>query len=67
MKDWKPRTDMVEFANSILSGWGDAMSNAMRPAEGAERYIQEVKMVKVRCEYPDPDDGVSYTWKKVDD
>ena len=27
---YRPTTDMVEFANSILGGWGDAMAEAMR-------------------------------------
>ena len=27
----RPTTDMVNFANTILSGWGDAMNEAMRP------------------------------------
>ena len=61
------RTDMVNFANSILSGWGDAMAEARRPEEGATRVMQEIKTVKVKCVYPDPDDGVSYSWIKMDD
>ncbi len=66
-KMYRPSTDMVQFANSILGGWGDAMNEAMRPEEGATRVMQETKTVKVKCVYPDPDDGVSYSWIKVDD
>ena len=29
--------------------------------------MQETKTVKVKCVYPDPDDGVSYSWIKVTD
>ena len=64
---YRPTTDMVNFANSILGGWGDAMNEAMRPEEGAIRVMQETKTVKVKCVYPDPDDGVSYSWIKVTD
>jgi len=67
MNQWKPRTDMVEFANSILSGWGDAMAEARRPAEGTIKISVEQKAVKLKCVYPDPDDGSSYSWVKVDD
>lgn len=71
---YRPKTDMVALANSILEGrtaWADAISasynEAMRPEEGATRVMQETKTVKVKCVYPDPDDGVSYSWIKVDD
>ena len=67
MNQWKPRADMVDFANSILSGWGDAMAEARRPAEGAIKIAVEQKTVKLKCVYPDPDDGSSYSWIKVDD
>ncbi len=67
MNQWKPRTDMVDFANSILSGWGDAMAEARRPAEGAIKIAVEQKTVKLKCVYPDPDDGSSYSWIKVED
>ena len=67
MNQWKPRTDMVDFANSILSGWGDAMAEARRPAEGAIKIAVEQKTVKLKCVYHDPDDGSSYSWIKVDD
>ena len=67
MNQWKPRTDMVDFANSILSGWGDAMAEARRPAEGSIKIAVEQKTVKLKCVYPDPDDGSSYSWIKVDD
>ena len=66
-KMYRPSTDMVQFANSILGGWGDAMNEAMRPEEGAVRLAVEQKTVKLKCVYPDPDDGSSYSWIKVDD
>tara|TARA_R100001082_G_scaffold90492_1_gene57019 strand:- start:138 stop:404 length:267 start_codon:yes stop_codon:yes gene_type:complete len=61
------RTDMVNFANSILSGWGNAIAEAGRPEEGTVRLTVEQKTVKLKCVYPDPDDGSSYSWIKVDD
>ena len=61
------RTDMVDFANSILSGWGNSIAEAGRPEEGAVRLAVEQKTVKLKCIYPDPDDGSSYSWIKVDD
>ena len=67
---YRPTTDMVAFANSILEGktaWADAINEAMRPDEGATRVMQETKTVKVKCVYPEPDDGVSYSWIKVVD
>ena len=67
MNQWKPRTDMVDFANSILSGWGDAMAEARRPAEGAIKIAVGQKTVKLKCVYPDPDDGSSYSWVKVNE
>lgn len=67
MNQWKPRTDMVDFANSILSGWGDAMAEARRPAEGSIKIAVEQKTVKLKCVYPDPDDGSSYSWVKVNE
>ena len=67
MNQWKPRTDMVDFANSILSGWGDAMAEARRPAEGAIKIAVEQKTVKLKCIYPHPDDGSSYSWVKVNE
>ena len=63
----RPTTDMVNFANTILSGWGDAMNEAMRPEEGAIRIAVEQKTVKLKCVYPDPDDGSSFSWIKIDD
>ena len=59
------RTDMVNFANSILSGWGE--NEAMRPAEGSIRLMQETKTVKMKCVYPSQDDGASYSWVKIDE
>ena len=61
------RTDMVDFANSILSGWGNSIAETGRPEEGAVRLAVEQKTVKLKCIYPDPDDGSSYSWIKVDD
>ena len=58
---------MVNFANNILSGWGDAMNEAMRPAEGSIRLMQETKTVKMKCVYPSQDDGASYSWVKIDE
>ena len=29
--------------------------------------MTESKTVTVKCKYPDPDDGVSYSWIKVDE
>ena len=66
MNQWTPRTDMVNFANSILSGWGDAIAEARRPEEGAIKIAVEQKTMKLKCVYPDPDDGSSYSWIKVD-
>ena len=63
----RPTTDMVNFANSILSGWGEAMAEARRPAEGETRISVETKSVTLKCVYPNPDDGASYSWVKVDD
>ena len=61
------RTDMVDFANSILSGWGNSIAEAGRPEEGAVRLAVEQKTVKLKCIYPHPDDGSSYSWVKIDD
>lgn len=61
------RTDMVDFANSILSGWGNAIAEAGRPEDGAVRLAVEQKVVKLKCVYPNPDDGSSYSWIKIDD
>ena len=61
------KTDIVNFANSILSGWGDAMAEARRPEEGAIKIAVEQKSVKLKCVYPDPDDGSSYSWVKVNE
>ena len=63
----RPTTDMVNFANTILSGWGDAMNEAMSPAEGSIRLMQETKTVKMKCVYPSQDDGASYSWVKIDE
>jgi len=64
---YRPSTDMVRLANNILGGWGDAMNEAMRPEEGAIRIAVEQKTVKLKCVYPDPDDGSSFSWIKIDD
>ena len=57
--------DMVRYANSLLSGWPEALAEAGRPEEGAERIAVEKKTIKMKCVYPDPDDGASYSWIKV--
>jgi hypothetical protein len=64
---YRPSTDMVRLANNILGGWGDAMTEAMRPEEGSIRIAVEQKTVKLKCVYPDPDDGSSFSWIKIDD
>jgi hypothetical protein len=59
MKDhfaYRPRYTLIESINE-----------AKRPKEGATRIMHETKTVKVKCEYPDPDDGASYSWVKVED
>jgi hypothetical protein len=55
--------DMVRYANSLLSGWPEA--DAERPEEGAERIAVEKRTIKMKCVYPEPDDGASYSWIKV--
>ena len=57
--------DMVRYANSLMSGWHEAIAEAGRPEEGAERNAVEKKTIKMKCVYPDPDDGASYSWIKV--
>tara|TARA_R100000306_G_C4252920_1_gene81337 strand:- start:16 stop:264 length:249 start_codon:yes stop_codon:yes gene_type:complete len=57
--------------NEILRPWSgptfvESYRESLRPAEGAIREMTESKTVTVKCEYPDPDDGVSYSWIKVD-
>ena len=47
-------------------GFLESYRESMRPEEGAIREMTESKTVTVKCEYPDPDDGVSYSWIKVD-
>ena len=47
-------------------GFLESYRESMRPEEGAIREMTESKTVTVKCEYPDPDDGVSYSWTKVD-
>ena len=59
-----------DVMHEILRPWSDttfveAYRESMRPANGAIREMTESKTVTVRCEYPDPDDGVSYSWIKV--
>ena len=64
MKDhfaYRPRYTLIESINE-----------SKRPKEGATRIMPEtirtsVKSVQVKCEYPDPDDGASYSWVKVED
>tara|TARA_R100000789_G_scaffold95829_1_gene96707 strand:+ start:587 stop:781 length:195 start_codon:yes stop_codon:yes gene_type:complete len=55
--------DMVRYANSLLSGWPEV--DAERPEEGAERIAVEKRTIKMKCVYPEPDDGASYSWIKV--
>ena len=50
----------------------ESIIDSKRPKEGATRIMHEtirtsVKSVQVKCEYPDPDDGASYSWVKVED
>ena len=54
--------DMVRYANSLMSGWPEALAEAGRPAEGDERIAVEKKTIKMKCVYPDPDDGASFSW-----
>jgi hypothetical protein len=49
------------------SSWSEAIAEAKRPEEGAIKIAAEQKTVRLRCVYPDPDDGSSYSWIKVDD
>jgi hypothetical protein len=49
------------------SSWSEAIAEAKRPEEGAIKISVEQKTVRLRCVYPDPDDGSSYSWIKVDD
>tara|TARA_R110002167_G_C12407915_1_gene627613 strand:- start:145 stop:345 length:201 start_codon:yes stop_codon:yes gene_type:complete len=57
--------DMVGYANSLMSGWPEAMAEARRPAEGDTKTITETRTAEVKCVYPEPDDGASYSWVKV--
>ena len=54
--DYRPRYTLLESINE-----------AKRPEEGATKIMQETKRVQVRCKYPDPDDGSSYSWVKVEE
>ena len=59
MKDhfsYRPRYTLIESINE-----------AKRPEEGVTRPVTEARTVRVKCVYPDPDDGVSYSWVKVED
>ena len=60
-----------ELMHEILRPMSDhtfmeSYRESFRPANGALRTITERKEVTVQCKYPDPDDGVSYSWVKVD-
>jgi len=65
--------DMVRYANRLMSGWyddGDEFPRALadahwRPEEGDERIAVEKRTIKMKCVYPEPDDGASYSWIKV--
>jgi len=45
----------------------ESINEARRPEEGATRIMHETKAVKVKCEYPKPDDGASFSWVKVEE
>ena len=55
-----------EILRPYSPGFMESYRESMRPEEGAVREMTESKTVTVKCEYPDPDDGVSYSWTKVD-
>jgi hypothetical protein len=55
-----------EILRPYSPGFMESYRESMRPEAGAVREMTESKTVRVRCEYPDPDDGVSYAWVKVD-
>tara|TARA_Y100000401_G_C8320455_1_gene224951 strand:- start:656 stop:895 length:240 start_codon:yes stop_codon:yes gene_type:complete len=59
--------DMVGYANNLLRGWPETINQAMRPEEGLTRVFVEQKEVTLKCVYPDPDDGVSFSWVKVEE
>ena len=48
-------------------GFLESYGESMRPEEGAIREMTESRTVTVKCEYPEPDDGVSHSWIKVND
>jgi hypothetical protein len=54
--DYRPRYTLLESINE-----------SKRPEEGLTRPITEARTVRVKCVYPDPDDGVSYSWVKVEE
>jgi hypothetical protein len=54
--DYRPRYTLIESINE-----------AFRPKEGDVKAITEGRTVKVKCVYPDPDDGVSYSWVKMEE
>lgn len=59
MKDhfsYRPRYTLIESINE-----------SFRPEEGVIKTITEGRTVKVKCKYPDPDDGVSYSWVKMEE
>ena len=39
--------DMVRYANSLMSGWPEAMAEARRPAEGDTKTITETRTAEV--------------------
>ena len=57
--------DMSKYANDLMSGWAEAIAAAGRPAEGDTKAMIDTKTVEVKCVYPQPDDGVSYSWVKM--
>ena len=72
----RPTTDMVRFANSILSGWGDAYYESMHPEDGSivkrTRTITEEFRVKYEDDgtikyIPIKQDGGKYEVKETSD
>jgi hypothetical protein len=45
----------------------ESINESFRPEEGVIKTITEGRTVKVKCKYPDPDDGVSYSWVKMEE
>jgi len=59
MKDhfsYRPRFTLIESINE-----------SFRPEEGTIKTVTEGRTVQVKCKYPTPDDGVSYSWVKMEE